>query len=268
MGMDEKSESLAGALDVKGVAEIERLALQAWPGLEVEANDGWLMRYASGVTRRANSVWPNDAYGESTLEAKLARVEHFYHARGLPARYQISPAMQPATLDELLALRGYRAVARTAVKTVPLAEMLARLEDAPPWEVEMMAQPSPMWWACYAEGDNVSPESLARRKAICANIRGAAAYAMVMREGEAIAVASATAAVGWVGFFNVATLAEHRRIGAARALMAALGVWGQTQGAVKAYLQVMADNETALRFYAHLGFTTGYYYHYREEAYS
>lgn len=80
-----------------------------------------------------------------------------------------------------------------------------------------------------------------------------------------MAVGSAAVGEGWVGFFNIATLPAFRRRGAAWAVMGALARWGAQMGATSAYLQVMAGNEAALRLYARLGFTTGYYYHYREE---
>jgi ribosomal protein S18 acetylase RimI-like enzyme len=146
--------------------------------------------------------------------------------------------------------------------------MLARLNSArnsSALGVEVMAQPSAEWWVCYAKADEVTPESVAARKLICGAIQVATAYGAVSVDGEVVAVGSAAAEAGWVGFFNVATLPAYRRIGAARAMMAALGEWGQAQGATRAYLQVVADNEAALRLYERLGFTTGYYYHYREE---
>jgi ribosomal protein S18 acetylase RimI-like enzyme len=257
--------SLAGNLPLTEVAEIEGLALQAWPGLETERVDGWLLRHAAGVTRRANSVWPNEAGGDLDLETKLTRVEAFYHARDLPARFQICPAAQPAGLDARLNERGYRAVARTAVQTTTVAGLLANLGEPSSLRVEVTAQPSVRWWACYAAADDVPTASVAARRAICDGIQLATAYAMVLREGEVIAVGSATAGDGWVGFFNIATLPQFRRMGAAQSVMGALGQWGQRVGATDAYLQVMAGNEAALRLYAKLSFTPGYYYHYREE---
>jgi GNAT superfamily N-acetyltransferase len=144
--------------------------------------------------------------------------------------------------------------------------MLERLAGTPRLTVEIMSQPSPVWWDCYARADAVEPASVTARKAICAQITQATAYAVVVRGDEAIAVGSAVAEAGWVGFFNVATVAKHRRIGAAQAVMLGLGMWGQRMGANHAYLQVMAGNPAAWKLYARLGFVTEYYYHYREEA--
>ena len=92
-------EDLLGKLDQATVASIERFALHAWPGLEVVELNGWLLRHAAGVTRRANSVWPNEMHDEmhdaASLVENLVRVEEFYSARKLPARFQIGPVAQP-----------------------------------------------------------------------------------------------------------------------------------------------------------------------------
>ena len=265
--MDEKGSM--GTLALEPIIKLERLAMHAWPAVEVVELDGWLLRYAAGITRRANSVWPNEMRGIPVLEENLARVETFYAQRGLPARFQICPAMQPAQLDGFLAQRGYRAVAQTAVQVGELAEMLVRADGigtvTGQLSVEVTSVPEPVWWECYAKADKVAPESIEGRKAICSQIDQAAAYAVVYRGGEAIAVGSAVAEAGWVGFYNVATLANHRRMGAAQLLMRALGQWGVMQGAMGAYLQVMVNNEAAQRLYARLGFVTGYYYTYREQ---
>lgn len=206
--------SLAGNLPLTEVAEVERLARQAWPGLEIERVDGWLLRHAAGITRRANSVWPNEAGGDLDLATKLTRVEDFYHTRNLPARFQICPAAEPAGLDARLHERGYRAVARTAVQTTTMAALLANLGPGSGLSVEVTAQPSARWWTCYAAADEVSAESVAARQAICREIKLATAYAMVLHEGEVMAVGSATTGDGWVGFFNIATLPAYRRMGA------------------------------------------------------
>ena len=256
---------LNGDLTVPQVRVIEQLALGAWPGLEREDCGGWQLRCASGITRRANSVWPNEARDGLDVQDAIEYVERFYHGRNLPARFQICQAAQPRYLDEVLTGRGYRAVARTAVQTAPVHVLATALGSPRELHVEIAETPSLHWWQCYAAADEVPPASVQVRQEICAAIQPAVAYATVIVDGEAIAVASAVYEAGWVGFFNVATLHAQRRKGAARAMMAELCNWGRGLGADNAYLQVMANNEAALRLYNGLGFTTGYYYHYREE---
>ena len=112
------------------IQAIERCALAAWPAAEVVETHGWLLRYAHGVTRRANSTWPNgapdDGWTAVAVDDALARVGAFYRARRLPPRLQITPAALPDGLDALLAARGYVAEAPTAVQTAPVAVVSAQ----------------------------------------------------------------------------------------------------------------------------------------------
>ncbi|MFZ1770286.1 MAG: hypothetical protein WAU00_13865, partial [Caldilinea sp.] len=113
--------------DPATILTIETIAANAWPAAESAACGGWRLRSTAGVTRRANSVWPNGDDGALSLAAKLAHVEAFYAARSLPAVYQICDAMRPAQLDDELAARGYTIEALTHVQTAPLKTMLERL---------------------------------------------------------------------------------------------------------------------------------------------
>lgn len=258
-----KGVLLSGDLAVADVSAIEQVAFRSWPGLDVRRVDGWHLRFAHGITQRANSVWPGESCVD--VEQNLAAVEAYYHAHGLPARFQICPASQPFALDEMLDGRGYQSIGRTAVQHVDLGTLLLHRQGRTEFAVDLSSQPSAAWWDCYATADQVAAGSVAVRQRICGQIGIDACYASVLFGGRVIAVGSATVDAGWIGFFNIATLPEYRRRGAATLLMARLSRWGQQLGAIRAYLQVTAGNHAALRVYERLGFTTGYFYHYREE---
>ena len=56
---------------------IEELAFNAWPSLQTLLLDGWVVRFANGYTRRANSV--NPLYpSEQAADAKIQACEQFY----------------------------------------------------------------------------------------------------------------------------------------------------------------------------------------------
>ena len=57
------------------IRHIEELALNAWPALQTLLLDGWVVRFANGYTRRANSVNPLYA-SEQDIDAKLRPVSN------------------------------------------------------------------------------------------------------------------------------------------------------------------------------------------------
>ena len=66
------------------------------------------------------------------------------------------------------------------------------------------------------------------------------------------------------GLFEIATARGEQRKGHARRLVLSALKWARQHGARKAWLQVEADNETALALYRSLGFEEVYRYHYRQ----
>ena len=67
------------------IFELEQLSRAAWPAAQVDDLDGWQLRFNDGVTRRANSVWPNIHRGEIPILKKITAVEQFYESKKLPA---------------------------------------------------------------------------------------------------------------------------------------------------------------------------------------
>src|SRR5262249_36052759 len=123
------------------ILALEELSLNAWPALQSVVYDGWLLRFAAGYTRRANSV---QALYPSTGEvgAKIRYCEAVYQARGQNTVFKLTPAAQPAGLDAALAASGYRTEAPSSVQTLALADL-----ESPPFAgtVSMADQASDGW---------------------------------------------------------------------------------------------------------------------------
>ncbi len=84
------------------------------------------------------------------------------------------------------------------------------------------------------------------------------------RDGEIVGFLVARLVSDELEILNLAVRADSRRQGAGRLLLQEALAWAVAQGAKKAYLEVRASNEAALRFYQRQGFEqlsrrSGYY---------
>ena len=84
---------------------VEEACLKGWPALHEIWLDGWLLRFAEGHTRRANSVNPMRP-GNRDLREKIAECEAAYRAHGLPVIFRVSALTEPG-VDEMLDTLGY-----------------------------------------------------------------------------------------------------------------------------------------------------------------
>jgi ribosomal protein S18 acetylase RimI-like enzyme len=247
---------------VASILEVERLAFGAWPAAEVEALGGWRLRAMGSVTRRANSVWPGpDAGSPRELEPSVSRAEAFYAARGLPARFQLFPGAAPESLEPALAERGYEIEAPVSVQ-IASAEAVAAAPAAPEVVAEATDAASPAWWSVAGERSRFASAQEAYR-GLLARLGGRACYALACRGGEPVATGLLVVEGSWGGIFSMLTLPGARRLGAGRALLAALARSALRRGAERLYLQVERENRAALALYAGAGFDELYGYHYR-----
>jgi len=262
------SSSTSSGLPPEDILLIETLAANAWPPERMVLVDGWRLRSAGGITRRANSVWPNADTGTSSLEEKLAAVERHYADLGQPSIFQICNAARPASLDATLAARGYGANSHTFVQVAPIRDVLQNLPPLrlyPHFEIEVSEEFHDDWFALYCLSEEVSGHAAAMRGGILQRIEPAHGFALVRINDEPAAVGLGVVEEGWLGIFCMATLPPFRRQGAAGAVLRTLAIWSQLYDAQHAYLQVMQNNPVAQHLYAKAGFATAYHYHYREK---
>jgi N-acetylglutamate synthase len=241
---------------------IEELTLNAWPCLQTVHYDGWLLRFARGYTRRANSVNPLYASTLDTIE-KIRYCEQLYHSKDLPAVFKMTPAIQPADLDGLLAEQGYREEALTSVQTVDLS----RVEPPAMQSVAITSRLTDFWLATYCRLNGIDSRHVLTMTRMLNNIIPVRCFAALRNDDhpdkEIIAVGLGVVERGYIGFFDIVTAEHMRNRGIGTQLMLHLLQWGCANGAEHAYLQVMCNNAPALRLYGKLGFTELYQYWYR-----
>ncbi len=240
------------------IRHIEERSLNALPALQTLTYDGWLLRFAHGYTRRANSVNPLYA-GTLPLDEKVAYCEEVYRAQGLNVVFKLTDAAQPATLDAELDKLGYQWQAGTIVQMLTLTGS-SFASDA---DVTADTHFTNTWFQAFAQLNGLHTDAASTLKQILAHIQPRTCFATFVQDGQAVATGMAVLERGIVGLFDIVTDVEHRRKGYSTRLVSHLLAWARDNGAQQAYLQVVAENQPAVWMYNKLGFKETYHYWYR-----
>ena len=254
---------------IERVAWLEAAAADALAPAEDTRLDGWRFRSNHGVTRRGNSVLPEQD-GGWTLARRIGEVEAFYRRRGLEPRMQLSAAARPIGLDDQLERRGWRREEGARVLYLSLAG--GRTSELHPGggadrgEVRIAGRPDAGFLGVQAAVQPGS-EVWAPQRAQALRELGLVPWHLEVRGEDGRAVAAGLAVLDpdrrVVGLFSLATLPAERGRGHGRRLIEAAAARGRAAGARGAYLQVDARNDAALRLYRRLGFSVHHAYHYR-----
>ncbi|MEH2249446.1 MAG: hypothetical protein V7K33_07790 [Nostoc sp.] len=95
--------------------------MKAWPAFETINHNGWLMRFADGYTKRANSVSVLDQIGLD-IEEKITYCQSQYRERKQKPIFRLLSFTKLEVLDERLATRGYQLIEPSLVMGLRLSE--------------------------------------------------------------------------------------------------------------------------------------------------
>lgn len=217
--------------------------------------DGWLLRFARGFTKRANSVIPLYE-GRDPLPAKVRFCENLYARERLKTIFRLTSIGNHRPLDEFLEARGYHQQDSTQVLTRPLT-------GGPEGATAISLLPVERWLDVYGELTGMPASARSLHGAILRGIPLPCAYAVVGSPATPRACGLAVLEQDLVGLFDVVTHPAGRRAGHGTALVTSLLAWAVDHGARRAYLQMVMDNHPARGLYAGLGFEPLYRYWYR-----
>ena len=237
-------------------AALEARLVNAWPSLEVQVCDGWLLRFARGYSKRANSASPI-LPGASLDGALIDHIVHQFRAHNLPALFRLTGLEAPDT-DERLAARGF-------VGFEPSVTMAASIEVDIPIEAALAitAGATSAWVREAAAANGGARADPAVLMEIVSRLRLPAAFATLSLDEQPSAWGFGVAERGFVGLYDIVVAPDLRGLGIGRQLVLGLMAWGRSQGATQAYLQVREENDVARALYASLGFHDAYRYTHR-----
>lgn len=237
------------------ITECEELTFNSWPALASCHIDGWLARFAKGITGRSNSL--NALYPSAcSLDEIIALAQPLYVSRQLPLTVRLTP-LCPEGCEASLIAKGWRIEKRSHTM---IAEISNLALDP---NVTVAPSSSTAWREAYHQAN---PRFDVAGMAIIAQIHAAivpqAGYATLIEEDRIQALGMAVVERGTVSIHEIATFGAARGRGLGRRLVGSLLAWGAMHGAKRGLLQVQGDNEIALRLYRSLGFVRLYDYAY------
>lgn len=193
------------------------------------------------------------------MDLAFTDVERFYGERGAPVRYTITEVSAPDGLDAKLAARGYERVG----DHVTMAKRATRLfASAPPSiGLQVAESPSTGWYDVYLAG--VTPDRRHVAPRIVESVPRPRFFIAALRDGQVIASGLTVHDGPCASVQCMATRADARRSGAARAVLAEIERIAVAAGRNTLYLQADAENIAAIRLYESVGFSLAGRYHSR-----
>lgn len=250
-------------LPLHQVVEAEASAARGWPALETVENGPWTLRFASGYTKRANSVqalgdpWPADG------DQRVRAAEEAYLVRGLAPTFKVPGHPAWAPLDQALEHRGYRLITPSQVLTLDLEGFSqANNSGAPPAGVVETGF-TPRWLEGLFAANAVPADQLDAARSMARAVEGPLVASVPEGERDlAWAYVALVAPRAWL--FDLVVAPEARGRGWGRAVVTSLAHRAHRAGATSLWLQVLEANTVARSLYETLGFVEAYRYHYRQ----
>ncbi|MGE7779603.1 GNAT family N-acetyltransferase [Peribacillus sp. NPDC097264] len=243
----------------KLIRKIEELSMNALPALQTQLCDGWVLRFADGYTKRANSVNPLYPSYED-VNRKIESSEKAFLERNIQMSYKITPLASPDDLDDTLEALNYSIESRTSVQALSLAHM-----ELPSGTNVLIYNEMPeARFADFCRLNNIHKRNQPIFRKVLEQIIPTTCFIFLTDEKEkTLACGLGVLEDEYIGLFNIATEEAYRNRGYGTKLVTNLLYWGKENGANNAYLQVVLTNEPARNLYATLGFEELYRYWFR-----
>lgn len=236
----------------------EEISSNAHAALNTVQYDGWLLRFANGVTNRANSV---SVIYPSTVgfDVKVPYCEEIYKEANLPCVFKLTEGDND--LNEYLEAHGYKAVTPTDVMVLDVKDKAYQKGTC-----IFSQKPTEEWLHTFFAFEGITDITVQETyRQIFSRVLVDTVYCSLLEDGEVAACASAAIEHGYALLQNVVVSPEYRGHGFGQAVCEALIAQAQENGAHHAYLQVVQRNAVAVNLYRKLGYERVYTYWYMKK---
>lgn len=245
--------------DLNQVQTIEELSLNALPCLQQILYDGWVLRFAEGYTKRANSVTPLYPSSQDAI-TKIQRCEQIYRKFKLQPIFRLTNTPQVQALDQILAQQEY--IKRDSV-TVMVREITDTGIELNQLFPTIAYDISEEWLDHYVHAVNLPIQHWNTLSTMLEIIPNPTCYAWLKDRHRFCSCGLGVLENNYLGLFFIVTALKQRGKGYAQQLICAMLDWGKHNGATQAYIQVETKNQSAINLYRKLGFEECYQYSYR-----
>ena len=235
--------------------ELEYAGFRAWPAVHQEPLGGILLRASNGFTKRANSANVLELQTEVDCQ-QVEKCERYFANRGLPCIFRIPSFTNNAGLDAYLEKRGYQLIDRSLV----LHREIEKLQFK---NCLLVQKSQEAWLASYSQISDVQFEQQQLHLDMLKRIEDKTLMAVLVEDGVEVACGLGVLSDKLFGLFDIATSKPYRNQGLATKLLNGMLSWAADNDATQSYLQVVANNDAAIRLYRKLGYQDCYEYWYR-----
>ena len=243
---------------MKRIKQLEEISMNSWPSLQTIHYDGWIIRFANGLTKRSNSI---NAIYDSNIDVheKIEYCEKLYKKKNLPVCFKISDIVQPPDLDKVLELNGYKHVFDVSVQSIDLKSTQIDMDK----NASIIEVTDDKWIDDYVRMNEININDKPILRKIIDQIIFPKCLLTYYKDGLPIGCGLGVVDDRFIGLFDIVIDKKYRNLGLGKLMINSILKWGKMNGADTGYLQVLTNNLPALRLYEKIGFIEEYKYWYR-----
>jgi N-acetylglutamate synthase len=235
--------------------KIEHASYASWPSFEQQEHNGWILRFADGYTKRCNSANTLSPVNVP-LEEQIHDCEAFFKERSQPPIFRLLSFMDDPRVDSYLADAGYTFLDPSLV-LYKKTDNIEHCSKTP----ESLDASSWLKLFCQLTGSDFTKHETHIK--ILNLVPNHSLFTMREHEGRVVSCGLGVIHDKCFGLFDIVTDPQVRNQGHGTELLRAMLSWAKGKGAEHFYLQVVANNVSAIRLYEKLGFRRLYCYWYR-----